>query len=125
MDDQWCKFISTQLSDKEVSMALEEFLFGLSYEEILRVKNILKDKGISAIGRDEVAALLDKPSIQEAANSSHDPRQFYLDYSVRRDKARARLRMNLPGPHTTLEDHYMRFIMEKNKEKQYNDVYAK
>lgn len=125
MDDQWCKFISTQLGDKQVSMALEEFLFGLSYEEILRVKSILKDKGISAIGRDEVAAFLDKPSIQDGKISSSDPRQLFLDYSLRRDNARARLRMNLPGPHSTLEDHYMRFIMEKNKEKQYNDVYAK
>ena len=106
-------------------MALEEFLFGLSYEEIQRVKNILKDKGISAIGREEVAAFLGKPSIQDIGLSSEDPRQFYLDYSLRRDNARARLRMDLPGPHTTLEDHYMRFIMEKNKEKQYNDAYAK
>ena len=125
MDDQWCKFISTQLGDREVSMALEEFLFGLSYEEILKLKDILKNKGLSAIGREEVAKFLDKPSIQDSGISSEDPRQFYLDYSVRRDNARARLRMNLPGPHTTLEDHYMRFIMEKNKEKQYNDVYAK
>lgn len=125
MDDQWCKFISTQLGDSEVSMALEEFLFGLSYEEISRVKQILRDKGISAIGREEVAMFLNKPSIQEVANEAADPREFFLDYSVRRDNAKARQRMNLPGPHHTLEDYYMCFVMQKNKEKQYNDVYAK
>lgn len=124
MDDQWCKFISSKLSDPEVSMSMEEFLFGLSYEDIQRLKQILRDKGISAIGRDEVSKFLNKEPEYDQQNSK-DPRQFYLHYSVRRDNAKARLRMNLPGPHYTLEDHYMRFILEKNKEKQYNDVYAK
>ena len=124
MDDQWCKFISSKLSDPEVSMAMEEFLFGLSYEDIQRLKQILRDKGISAIGRDEVSKFLNKEPEYDQQNNK-DPRQFYLLYSVRRDNAKARLRMNLPGPHSTLEDHYMRFILEKNKEKQYNDVYAK
>ena len=124
LDEEWRKFISSKLEDKEISMAMEEFLFGLTYEEILRVKNSLKDRGLHAIGREEVAAFLGKTIIQEAMYDL-DPRQFYLDYSVRRDNARARLRLNLPGPHTTIEDHYMRFILEKSKEKQHNDVCAK
>lgn len=125
MDDQWCKFISSKLGEPEVAMSMEEFLFGLSYEDIQRLKQILRDKGINAIGRDEVASFLNKEPEKEQPNANNDPRQFYLHYSVRRDNAKARSRMKLPGPHYTLEDHYMRFILEKNKEKQYNDVYAK
>jgi len=121
MDDTWRRFIATQTGDRDVSMALEEFLFGLSYEDIQRVKNILKDRGISAIGRHEVAAFLDKEDELETTFDDADPRSFYLGYSVRRDNAKARLRMNQPGPHHTLEDHYMKFILEENKEKQLKD----
>ena len=41
-----------------------------------------------------------------------------MQYTVRRDNARVRKRLQIPGPHHTLEDHYMRFILERNKEKQ-------
>ena len=53
-----------------------------------------------------------------------DLRDFYMQYTVRRDNARTRKRLGIPGPKSTLEDHYMRFILEKNKEKQQNDAYA-
>lgn len=123
MDNTWIDFISQKAGVPEIAMALEEFLFGLSYEDITRVKNILKDKGIHAIGRQEVANLLGTQP--EEPEDKADPRQLFLNYSVRRDNAKARLRMNLPGPHHTLEDHFMQFILESNKEKQYNDVFAK
>lgn len=124
MDNAWIDFISQKAGVPEIAMALEEFLFGLTYEDIQRVKNILKDKGIHAIGRQEVAALLGITP-ENADEDTADPRQLYLNYSIRRDNAKARVRMNLPGPHHTLEDHYMKFILEINKEKQYNDVFAR
>ena len=52
-------------------------------------------------------------------------RDFYLLYTVRRDNARARQRLHIEGPKNTLEDHFIRFIMEKNQEKQKNDTFAK
>ena len=127
MDENWCKFISSKMSDPEVSMAMEEFLFGISYEDIVRLKQTLKDKGISAIGRQEVYSILEKDPEPDSSETETlaDPRQFFLNYAERRDNAKARLRMKLNGPHYTLEDHFMRFILAKNKEKQYNDVYAK
>lgn len=122
MDDQWRRFISKKLGDPDVSGAMEEFLFGLSYEQIQKLKNMLREQGISAIGRDEVSSFL---GVKIETYYEADPRSFFLQYSIRRENARARKRMNLPGPHCTLEDYYMRFILEQNKEKQYNDIYAK
>lgn len=124
MDNAWIDFISQKAGVPEIAMALEEFLFGLSYEDIQRVKTILKDKGIHAIGRQEVASLLGITP-ENPDDDTADPRQLYLNYSIRRDNAKARLRMNLSGPHHTLEDHYMQFILETNKEKQYNDIFAR
>ncbi len=122
MDDQWRQFIMSRLSDNDVSCAMQEYLFGLSHEQIQTLKQILREKGIAAIGRDEVSSFLGQKVL---SIYDEDPRSFYLLYSVRRENAKSRKRMNLHGPHQTLEDHFMRFILERNKEKQHNDIYAK
>lgn len=122
MDEEWNAFLKAKLSDKDVSQAMEEFLFGLSFEQIQTLKNILRERGISAIGRDEISSFLGQ---EIKTDITSDLRDFYMLYTVRRDNARVRKRLGITGPHNTLEDHYMRFILEKNKEKQHNDVYAK
>ncbi|MBQ1832801.1 MAG: hypothetical protein II563_04035 [Treponema sp.] len=118
MDAQWTQFIKKRLGDQEVSQAMEEFLFGLSYEQILRLRAILREQGVKAIGRDEVSSYLGE---RVKTDVSMDYRDFYLLYTVRRDNARARQRLHLPGPTKTLEDFFIRFVMEQNAEKQKND----
>jgi len=122
MDEQWTAFIKKRLGDSEVSQAMEEFLFGLSYEQILKLRSILRERGITAIGRDEVSSYLGE---RVKTDISLDYRDFYLLYTVRRDNARARQRLGLPGPKKTLEDHFIKFVMELNREKQNNDSFAK
>jgi hypothetical protein len=97
---------------------MEEFLFGISYEQIGRLRSILKEQGIRAIGRDEVSAYLGE---HVKTDVSLDYRDFYLLYTVRRDNARARQRLHLEGPKKTLEDHFIRFVPEAQQEKQNMD----
>lgn len=122
LDEQWTAFIKAKLGDNGVTQAMEEFLFGISHEQILKLRSILRTKGISAIGRDEVSQFL---GIHIKADAGLDYRDFYSMYTLRRDNARVRSRMNLPGPHKTLEDYFIQFVMEVNKEKQNNDTFAK
>ena len=122
MDEQWSAFIQSKLSVPEMSQAMEEFLFGISFEQINKLKSILREKGIAAIGRDEVSHYL---GVHIKTDVSMDYRDFFTQYSIRRDNARARRRIGLPGPHRTLEDLFIRFVMESNRDKQNNDVYAK
>ncbi len=110
MDEQWTAFIKEKLSDPDVTQAMEEFLFGISHEQILKLKGILKNQGIKSIGRDEVSKYLEE---RVKTDISLDYRDFYLLYTVRRDNARARQRLNVPGPKKTLEDHFIRFVMEQ------------
>ncbi len=121
LDEQWVKFITTKLSDDNVKMAMEEFLFGISYEDILRLKNMLREKGISAIGRNEVPKYLGNEFIKTEFS---DYRDFFQQYSIRRDNARVRNRLKLPGPHKTLEDYFICFVIETNIEIQKNDAAA-
>ncbi|QTQ16868.1 hypothetical protein [Treponema parvum] len=121
MDSQWIQFIKKQLGTPEVSQAMEEFLFGISYEQIKTLRSILKNKGISAISRDEVSDFLGE---HVKVDAGLDYRDFYSIYTLRRDNARARRRMHLEGPHKTLEDYFIQFVMELNREKQQNDSAA-
>lgn len=121
LDEQWTAFIKNKLEDSDVSQSLEEFLFGLSFEQIGFLKNKIKEQKYLSISREDVYALLGE---HIPVDIEFDPRNFYLRYTVRRDNARARSRMNLEGPHKTLEDHFVKFILEQNREKQHNDAYA-
>ena len=113
------KAAQNELGDTDVSQAMEEFLFGISYEQILKLKQILRERGIFSIGRKEVSSFLGETVKTEF---SEDYRDFYQQYSLRRDNARARRRLNLPGPHKTIEDHFISFVMDKNREKQNKDA---
>lgn len=122
MDDQWISFIKNKMGDNGVSQAMEEFLFGISYEQIKTLRQTLKESGIPAIGRDEVSKFLGE---HVKADAGLDYRDFYAMYTVRRDNARSRARMKVEGPKKTLEDYFIQFVTEQNKEKQKNDSFAK
>jgi hypothetical protein len=121
-DGRWSDFLAAMLADADVTQALEEFLFGLSFEQIASLKNILAEKGVHNIDRAKISDFLHE-DIKIDLDS--DPRDFYMLYTVRRDNARVRKRMGLPGPHNTLEDHYMRFILEQYKETRFDDIFVR
>ncbi len=118
MDGQWVQFMKSRLADPDVSQAMEEFLFGISHEQIQRLKEILKGQGVKNIGRDEVSSYLGE---RVKTDIAADYRDFYLLFTVRRDNARVRARLHFDGPKHTLEDHFIRFVIEQNAEKQRND----
>ena len=122
MDEMWTNFIKDRLSDPMVSQAMEEFLFGISFEQINALREILKGQGIKAIGRDEVSKFL---GAHVKTDAGLDYRDFYSMYTLRRDNARARSRLKVSGPQKTLEDYFIQFVMKFNKEKQKNDSFAK
>lgn len=122
MDEMWTNFIKDRLSDPMVSQAMEEFLFGISFEQINALREILKGQGIKAIGRDEVSKYL---GVHVKTDAGLDYRDFYSMYTLRRDNARARSRLNASGPQKTLEDYFIQFVMRFNKEKQKHDSFAK
>lgn len=122
MDSQWTQFIKECLSSADVSHAMEEFLFGLSYEQIQRLREILKQQQVKAIGRDELKTYLGE---RVKTDINQDYRDFYMLYTVRRDNARARQRLHIDGPKQTLEDYFIRFVLERDLEKQASDRVAR
>jgi hypothetical protein len=107
LGDDWHKFLVNNISNDETLHALEEFLFGLSYEEIMEVRSRLNRFGISAVGNDEVRTYLGSNPAYAIVNDA-DPRSIYDFYVDRRDAAQLRRRMNAPGPRRTLEEIYLK-----------------
>ena len=104
----WQEFLVDQAALNETRWALEEFLFGLSYEEIKTVRSRLTSFGIAAVGHDEIRSYLGKHPAYGIVTGS-DFRAIYDFYVDRRDAALFRKRVSEPGPQQTLEEIYLKY----------------
>jgi hypothetical protein len=108
MDRDWQEFLIEESTNNETRWALEEFLFGLSFEEIQQIRSRLLRFGVSAIGFKEIRSYLDsKPSYPVVDH--RDPRSIYDFFIVRRDACSLRKRVSAPGPRHTLEEIYLKY----------------
>jgi hypothetical protein len=95
-------------ANTETKWALEEFLFSLSYEEIVNIRSRLRRFGVSAVGYDEVRSYLgSRPAYSMIKDA--DPRAIFDFYVERRDAALFRKRIAAPGPQRTLEEIYLKY----------------
>jgi len=113
LEEDWRDFLVEESSNDETRWALEEFLFGLSWEEIQQIRSRLLRYGINAVGYDEIRSYLDSPPAYSMVNQS-EPRAIYDFFIERRDACTLRKRVSAPGPKHTLEEIYLKYriIME-------------
>jgi hypothetical protein len=108
LGNKWQDFIVQHIDHDRTRWALEEFLFGLSHEEITGLRSRLRRVGISAVSYEEVPAFLEGgPEYTKVV--SNDPRAIYDFYVDRRDAARMRKRTGASGPANTLEELYLKY----------------
>jgi len=114
-DTEWEDFLKGESTNDHTRWALEEFLFGLSYEEIIKVRSRLTRYGVKAVSYDEVRSYLDFKPAYSVVND-HDPRAIYDFFIERRDACNLRKRVKAPGPLNTLEEIYLKYriILEAN-----------
>jgi hypothetical protein len=113
LEEDWRDFLVEESTNDETRWALEEFIFGLSWEEIEKVRSRLTRFGINAVTFDEIRSYLDaKPAYSVV--DRQDPRAFYDFFIERRDACTLRKRVSSPGPLHTLEEIYLKYriIME-------------
>ena len=107
LEEDWRGFLVDEADNNETRWALEEFLFGLSWEEILQVRSRLAGSGINAVSYDEIRSYLDSPPSYSVVNGP-DLRAFYDFFIERRDACNLRKRLSAPGPLHTLEEIYLK-----------------
>ena len=108
MERDWQEFLVEESGNDQTRWALEEFLFGLSYEEIRQIRSRLKRFGVTAIGYDEIRTYLgSKPAYSLV--DDHDPRAIYDFFVERRDACKLRKLTSSDGPRYTLEEIYLKY----------------
>jgi len=107
LDEDWREFLVVKSGSEQARWALEEFLFGLSWEEIQKIRNELAIRGIDAIGLDGIRSHLDSAPAFFGIDGE-DPRTFYDFFIERRDACNFRKRLSCPGPKHTLEEIYLK-----------------
>jgi len=114
-DTEWDHFLKEESTNKDTRWALEEFLFGLSYEEIQKVRNRLQKFGVTSVNHEELRHYLDTKPVYSIINN-HDPRAIYDFFIERRDACTFRKRIGAPGPLHALEEIYLKYriILEAN-----------
>jgi len=107
LDEEWREFLVSEANSEQTRWALEEFLFGLSWEEIQRIRADLEARGIDAVGTEGVRGYVDSPSGFFGVDQE-DPRTFYDFFVERRDACAFRKKLPAPGPAHTLEEIYLK-----------------
>jgi len=108
LDEDWRDFLMVESSNTEARWALEEFLFGLSWEEIKEVRSTLTRFGISAVDYNQIRSYLDSKPAYSVVEGK-DPRAFYDFFIERRDACTFRKKVGAPGPRHTLEEIYLKY----------------
>jgi hypothetical protein len=108
IDTEWENFLKEESTNDYTRWALEEFLFGLTYEEILQVRNRLKRYGVTAVNYNEIRTYLDSKPVYSVVNDI-DPMVIYEFFIERRDICLLRKKVSAPGPLHTLEEVYLKY----------------
>lgn len=114
----WVEFLAENSNKEGVEEALEEFVFGLSYEDIKYLREKMKTLSLSAIDRQQAVEVL-KNDCNYSASYCHsiffegDAREIYNFFHQR--LANASRRKLTEGPKKTIEELFLIHLLEKKK----------
>ncbi len=110
LSESWSHFLAAIGTDAEAIQALEEFIFGLSYEQISRVRNQMRERNMAVIDRDELTRMLGDDVLPEDIEGP-DPREMCRFYQRRAQDLIRRTFADLPGPRRTLEEILLVYVL--------------
>jgi hypothetical protein len=99
-------------ASRETIQALQEFVFGLSYEDIQRERERLLCTGKLSIGTDEFYKYFGVIDLAYKFIDIDDPRTFYNFFIERRNKASRRRDLSEEGPKRTIEEIFLDYCSE-------------
>jgi hypothetical protein len=110
-DHRFLDYFGEDDVEEEQLLAFEEFLFGLSHEEIARLRAHMGQEGRSCISLDEARTLLGnaKPSMLPQPNTAQS---LYSSYKKRRLNAAHRALTSASGPKKTAEEYVLLAFLE-------------
>jgi hypothetical protein len=121
-DGEWLDFLQRDGLTEEEVFSLEEFLFDLSYEEIMRVRQEMERRGDSSISVKDVEEIIGRKGVY-LEYESDDPRALYRSFKLREINAKYRARSKASGPKKTIEEYIMCYLLSKQEEVNFNKDY--
>jgi hypothetical protein len=110
-DSRFLDYFGEDDVNEEQLLAFEEFLFGLSHEQITKLREHLATTAAGCVSVDEARDVLGQSgSWGPPANS---PQAFYTSYKKRRVKAHYRALTGAPGPKKTAEEYLMMALLQR------------
>ena len=113
VDETSRHYILQASESPDEATALEEFLFGLTFEELNVVKNALSRLGKNCVERAEIAGILGKDDIYLSCGVD-DPLELYRFFNYRRKCATARVYARSRGPIRTFEENFMAYLLMRD-----------
>jgi hypothetical protein len=110
-DPRFIDYFGTESLAVEQLLAFEEFLFGLSYEEIQKLRRHMQENGASVLTLDQARELLGRR--RPSWSAQHEGAQaFYTSYKKRRVNAHYRSLTGAEGPKRTAEEYVMTALLQ-------------
>lgn len=118
IDPLWFDFIKSSSTNDSVIQSLEEFLFNLTFEELNKIREIMLEKNISSINKKDITSLL-KINNFYSDFQTVDPREMLQFFKQRKKNADYRNKARIPGPHKTIEEYILLFMLKKEQVKHF------
>ena len=110
LDKAWIEFISEYGSHPEITEALEELLFSITFEELSEIREKMASTQIRCITKKDIPEILGRNPVYPEF-SENDPREMYIFYRSRKHNARFRKRAERKGPKMTIEEAIMGHLL--------------
>jgi hypothetical protein len=115
-DEQFVAWFTRHGQDSEQVQAFEEFLFDLSFENLQRVRQKMREEGKTCVGPREVEIYLafGEGNLRPLTG---DPKGLYVSFRRRRVKAQYRTSVGVAGPKKTAEAYILEAILSEESER--------
>ena len=109
--------------------AFEEFLFGMTYEELTSLRRAMREQGLDAVTVDWAGKVLNRRIEHECHVDEIDPMSLYRSYFRRQLAADFRIMAGAEGPRRTAEAYLMIYLLnqkasDRNGVRQVRDEYG-
>jgi hypothetical protein len=96
------------------SSAFEEFLFNMTYEELVQLRRTMRERGLTAVSAKWASNVLGRPIDELEHSHEIDPIALYRSYNRRQLAADFRLMAGAPGPRRTAEAYLMIHLLDQS-----------
>jgi hypothetical protein len=113
MPKEWDDFLREQENNEETIYALLEFMFGLSYEDIISERERLSRAKIQSVNEVELKKIFGARAFAFTSLKSNEPTMFYDFFLERDEKMLFRRYISSEGPKKTIEEIYLEYLTSK------------